>query len=502
MQAFLPPHLDDELWYSVLARIRASLGSVSSRRFARLFDVSLVAPLLTRNLARHAAEFPDVWGLTPERLLAAHSILPYFVSTVPPSTRKACSELLIGTGSGGALPVGYKSAWNPISPGRPTLRFCSSCVEEDIRKVGAAAWKRSHNLPEVYVCHRHGEALRISDVARNCTDIATCPGSAAETVVSPFGAEVTSWLARESAWMLEAPYASLSRRELKGALRVALYGRGWPRGVIKVRREVTDAFIAAYGLENLRRLRFRVLDGIPQLGRELSPSCGIHPARLIVLLHFMGLRAGSVLGQATGNPAHEAALQPVDSPPGPLRIARLRSLLLEHPPSARDIRRIRVASSTLRRFDTEWYEMNVTPHAARQCGRPRMLDDRATSDAIRREALRIPRVTPWKRVTRTALLACMGVTAFKTEREARYPRITAALKACTETLETYQLRRLSWISDGHVAQGVPVTWSEFSEKAYGYPRAMVEAAYHDFLARIGCHFELQHQRTKGRSRDG
>lgn len=38
-------------------------------------------------------------------------------------------------------------------------KLCRSCVEQDLLELGYAYWHRSHHLPGVYVCWRHGDSL-------------------------------------------------------------------------------------------------------------------------------------------------------------------------------------------------------------------------------------------------------------------------------------------------------------------------------------------------------
>jgi hypothetical protein len=44
------------------------------------------------------------------------------------------------------------------------LRFCENCWREDIQNWGEPYWHRLHQLPGVFMCHRHGEPLRSSPV--------------------------------------------------------------------------------------------------------------------------------------------------------------------------------------------------------------------------------------------------------------------------------------------------------------------------------------------------
>lgn len=43
---------------------------------------------------------------------------------------------------------------------RPGAYFCVVCVNKDIKTIGMSYWRRSHQLPGMYACPEHGQALR------------------------------------------------------------------------------------------------------------------------------------------------------------------------------------------------------------------------------------------------------------------------------------------------------------------------------------------------------
>lgn len=48
---------------------------------------------------------------------------------------------------------------------RPGAYLCCSCVEQDVKHIGVSYWRRTHQIPGVYVCPEHGRALRYMEGA-------------------------------------------------------------------------------------------------------------------------------------------------------------------------------------------------------------------------------------------------------------------------------------------------------------------------------------------------
>lgn len=91
---------------------------------------------------------------------------------------------------------------------RNEARFCTSCIEAERKTDGVAYWHRNHQLPGVYWCHLHGEALRVS------------PGGNQDFWKSPeiFAEIPASWLADNVPDMLESESMQKYFGILKGIL--------------------------------------------------------------------------------------------------------------------------------------------------------------------------------------------------------------------------------------------------------------------------------------------
>ncbi len=155
---------EDEILYSYLLRLSQANGFDDLRDFlgtARIlplyenpksayrtvrYDIhSDLYPLLkaaalpltdAAELYRKTSLFP-IWSLTCGRALASHRI--------------------------GMLSK-YRSRTNLITPLADIfqeLKFCQQCREQDLNEMGEWYYRRSHQIPGVAVCHRHGSALHL-----------------------------------------------------------------------------------------------------------------------------------------------------------------------------------------------------------------------------------------------------------------------------------------------------------------------------------------------------
>jgi len=100
-------------------------------------------------------------GMAPETVLDEHTVFPYTVAFMPMEERKRLRkkalDLNVQTDCLGSL---TKS----VTHGVPFRRVCPDCIREDLETYGEAYWHRTHLLPAVHVCIKHGTRLRETDV--------------------------------------------------------------------------------------------------------------------------------------------------------------------------------------------------------------------------------------------------------------------------------------------------------------------------------------------------
>lgn len=144
------------------------LGSLLHRA-SRQFGLS--APQLTRSLSGRAHSyypifitrcvgFADACGMDFTDFLRSHTLLPYMTAFMQEGQQQAVfASFHQGRRSGYAI-----TNECIIADALPYLRFCRECRASDLLLYGEAYWHRSHQLPAVVFCLKHGRPLQVSNL--------------------------------------------------------------------------------------------------------------------------------------------------------------------------------------------------------------------------------------------------------------------------------------------------------------------------------------------------
>ena len=184
MNLVCPPPLPDELAAGYLGRVfringfdhsKRSLGAVLE--WAGIRDESRRVAPLVQALAKVA-------GMDLKPFVAQHTMLPL---------RRAIVSDRFGNDLYGAN-QGTKLWALAMRPTRPGLYVCRRCVLEDIDFHGVSYWRREHQIPGMFFCGKHGEALQ-------CVEAADATKSLPSDVMGEGVEPIPSWLkeARSSA---------------------------------------------------------------------------------------------------------------------------------------------------------------------------------------------------------------------------------------------------------------------------------------------------------------
>lgn len=161
MFACLVGPLPDELICSWVARSMA-LNALSETREA-------MALIVGQRHARISVDLPGRLSLLGQRLLPAgtstdaeglllrHTLFPYFRAFLPASRWPALRDGALSDAS----PT-LKARLGVLAHGvgaSPPWRSCPACDARSMSSWGTAYWHRSHHLPGVHVCPRHGVGL-------------------------------------------------------------------------------------------------------------------------------------------------------------------------------------------------------------------------------------------------------------------------------------------------------------------------------------------------------
>ncbi|MFZ4966882.1 TnsD family Tn7-like transposition protein [Pseudomonas sp. Mn2068] len=160
---FFPTAFPDETLHSVLSRYARLCGGSSCKA---AFAGERAAASFTQNVA-----FPSRLGdlvealpygacFSVSQIIARHTLLPYYAPFLTSNQLQFAEASMAGDTRRLMVKLGINASrieW------ASRARFCSECLEEDIRRVGAAYWHRAHQLPGVLVCPNHGTLLKVVD---------------------------------------------------------------------------------------------------------------------------------------------------------------------------------------------------------------------------------------------------------------------------------------------------------------------------------------------------
>ncbi len=214
MLRFAPSPMPDELLYSYVARWFFRGGYATEN----IFNVAAFGRQIAHdalNAYRHTRlDWRGGEILPPDQVAESMTLLPY-------------ARLFIGA-------VDYARHLDPLSPAgdpvappkalcqppwRPTeLRYCATCMRQQIRETGVAFWRRTHNLPGVAACTSHGEHLISIAIRRG--ELAVVPWT--PDVESARASETEMWFATQSERLLNADLPVIHMKQWEEAIRAGI----------------------------------------------------------------------------------------------------------------------------------------------------------------------------------------------------------------------------------------------------------------------------------------
>ena len=141
----VPKPLPDELLNGYVGRI-ASLNGIA-RVEARSKVVNYAEQSQgTRRVKNWVLAIAPLMGMTWQQVVLQHTLLPFTAAVRPKPL------------SGGLKPSCPLSALATRSYG-DRMHLCQDCVQEDLRFWGISYWRRSHQLPGMFLCPKHRRPL-------------------------------------------------------------------------------------------------------------------------------------------------------------------------------------------------------------------------------------------------------------------------------------------------------------------------------------------------------
>ena len=505
----LPRPYPDELLYSVIARAAYHYGYWSpTQLLLPLFGSRevIAVPDLPSNLAALAERAFHAWGLSAEELALRHTLLGYYTHFQGRGLQQAVLASMYERGGFNQVRLGI-CAGSALSAKR--FRLCLQChAEERARPGGEAYWHRSHQLPGVLVCAQHGTVLHATNVPFRPTgrhEYVAAPQDLSHMELHPIAGvlqrgDVAQRIAMRSAALLQlAPRDADGLPDYRDAL--ARLGFARKRGTAERLREaarncfgadlVDASFRKGAGSdplqwleEVLRRPRramhpYRhvfmevLLEQLGQLGQGALEEAAPGPGRRWGLYRDPSLRHDAALMLRQGFTTHAIAsaldvdwktaqrlVDPVEAPASqPARDTTADReawtlLSSKHPGlGKKGLRQMAPALyARLYRHDRAWLGAFRAGARAAFGGRPRV--DWAARDArlcelVRAQAQAIREQVPMRRVSRNHLLGCLEARALVAHRAQKLPQTMAALGEVCESVQAFQIRRLTNVLAKH-----------------------------------------------------
>lgn len=163
MIAYFPVPYEDELLYSVFARYAAHVSlpffaDISRQLFA---DTNFRPDVYYMNkLTEDVYKMLDS-GDGIENIIDNHTMLPYHSVFLGSEVKNKAKKMILNMENGVAdvLYIEHKKNEECF------LRYCPLCVKEDREKYEETYWHRSHQIPKISICPKHGCKLINSSVS-------------------------------------------------------------------------------------------------------------------------------------------------------------------------------------------------------------------------------------------------------------------------------------------------------------------------------------------------
>lgn len=160
MLHFFPSTFPDETLYSRFARYHRLSGHVNDRDSLHKL-VGLHTHVATSDLPSLLQSFvsriPGAARPSVEKIINENTIFPYFRRFL---SSERCDRAVAAMS--GASTSGLKASLGLVASrlgAKSTFRFCEKCIDDDRTAFGQAYWHRVHQLPGVWMCPAHAQAL-------------------------------------------------------------------------------------------------------------------------------------------------------------------------------------------------------------------------------------------------------------------------------------------------------------------------------------------------------
>lgn len=468
--AFVPASLKDETLFSLLARQRQHLYSRLHSPFVEAAfgkGTRRLCHLMPGRLAFLSTAFG--LDMPPVAVMRRWTALAYLAPFMAVQD-VACAEA--GLWSGDVAGLRVVSRYMGRGRAHKTLNWCAKCMSEDLAAEGTTAWRRTHQLPGVFACPRHGIPLLGSSVpALGWQGLIACPEDGdAPALNLPFELGKAVRLAKASEWLLLNPQPPQPSRTVQAVFRDLLRERNLlgPNGTGVAGLPI--AIAAASGGECVG-IGGRGRGSVQRLwGR--TERLGVSTRVVLLALDYLGIDVAEFFARCTDLMA-KSPIQSAGRPKPKVRkstIVKHRSNVIASLADRQLCRsEIRLAVPTaccvLLEHDRDWLETVLPPsRKPRRNENWRGKDCHLATEAKKACAALLSRPGLPSRITFSAVATHMGLRTTLYRRDGRLPRTLAIIDAAVETPPQVMRRRAQW-AIGPGCDPSITTWSAFARHA-------------------------------------
>ncbi|MDZ5474166.1 TnsD family Tn7-like transposition protein [Bacillus sp. 31A1R] len=179
MISYFPTPYPDELFYSVMARYHKQ--SLNRHPKESLFDiygqtVHGIRKLLSFNIHGVVGRLKWFNYISAEEIIRDHTLFNFYSAMNPNERDRVYREIYQGKKQSTRVII---TGINFVNEYTEYLRFCPTCIREDIKQYGETYWRRSHQTPAAFVCTKHlvmlqDSRVKISDNTLVAASLANC----------------------------------------------------------------------------------------------------------------------------------------------------------------------------------------------------------------------------------------------------------------------------------------------------------------------------------------
>ena len=158
----LPKPYPDEIVGSILLRGRRNYGLSLKSLLEWIHGPGTRRSTASFVLEGEISRLAPLCGRQPREMLYDHTVFPYVVAYLPVDYVSRLEARLLQTSASRAHCTSALA--QNVTQVTKTRRYCGECALDDDLKYGETYWHRTHQLPTVAICLKHGAPLQHTDV--------------------------------------------------------------------------------------------------------------------------------------------------------------------------------------------------------------------------------------------------------------------------------------------------------------------------------------------------